>query len=261
VATHGLRVLGVLVLVAPLSCGGMSSGGGGGRGGGAGSGGGGGAAQVSDGLSIGWNDQGVISSDTNEFGIQGTWFFETDCADAAPEGLPCTVPDATLVGPDGQLGWSTSADRVCAKGVGSQVIEDPETGMPAYSLQWGVRIGFALNEDPRTGDRGPYDAAMRGLSGFQFDVASPNATPYTLRVVYLATTLPAKGFWGTTGWPMVEFLLPTVDLVAPFEQRCEDCPGPIDTTVLTEVHFEMFTNPNAPKPFDFCISDLRVALE
>jgi len=241
--------------------GGDSSGGTGGDGtaGGAGdstSSGDGGEAGATNGDSIRWNDEGVISTDTNDFGIQGTWFIENDCADANPAGLPCTVPEPTMIGPDMRPGWTTSADRVCAKGVAAQIVNDPGSGMPAYSLQWGVRLGFELN-GTTSGTRGAYDAVMRGLRGLRFDITSSGTpTPPTLRVNFVTTSTTDDDAH------FIEVALPAVGQDFLFNDALQgswiSAPVVLDKAALTAVTFQVYTNTSTPKPFDFCVSNARV---
>lgn len=207
----------------------------------AGEGGEGGA--LSD--AVTWDIQGNISANTNDFGIRGRWFLKTDCADAAPASIPCTSPNPSLMGPDAQLGWTVDSTRVCAKGVATQVI------MENYDLEWGVRLGFELNRSR------PYDADARGIRGFAFDIVSQAipAQPATLLVAYsTASTVKNPHF--------VTVTLPSQDRTVLFDDALQGSwvttVVPLDTTELTSVDFWVFTSIAAPKPYDFCVSNVRV---
>src|SRR5436190_23281634 len=66
--------------------------------------GGGGAGQTTPGTPLVWDATGFVAAGTNPFGIQGPFYFYSDCD--PPSGLPCTMPDATLIGADAKPGWS-----------------------------------------------------------------------------------------------------------------------------------------------------------
>jgi len=255
-----------------VATGGSNSGGSSGRGGAdpvGGNGGGGTSGDAGDtgssgdtgeggakGDSLSWSDDGVISADTNDFGIKGTWFIETDCDDATTAGLPCTVMDNSLIGPDAQAGWTTTADSVCAKGVATQVINDPMNGMPAYSLQWGFQLGFELN-GTSAGTPQAYDAVMHGLRGFVFDITTNNFAPPTLRV-----NIATAGTAATFSEHFVELSLPALQQVILLDDALQGSwvinQIPLDKRALTVVTFHVYTNVTASKPFDFCISNARV---
>jgi hypothetical protein len=205
---------------------------------------------------ITWDDAGFITASDNDFGIRGSWFFETDCAEAMPRGLPCTTPDVTLEGPDGRPGWSVSSEKVCVKGIAPQVIQDPMTTMLAYEAQWGARIGFELNG---TGSavRQPYNANAQGILGFTFDIVAQTtpAQPADVRVNFVTT--------GTTSDPHFQAVtLSSTNQTLLFSDAFQGAwvltPVDLDTTELTAITFQISTNVVAARPFDFCISNVRV---
>jgi hypothetical protein len=235
-----------------------STGGTGGRPAGAGGGAGdavGGEAGAPNDDTVTWDGDGFISADSNAFGIQGAWFFETDCAEAMPAGLPCTTPNFELQGPDMLPGWSATTARVCAKGVAPQVIND-QNGMPAYLLQWGARLGFELNA-AGSGTRQPFDAAEQGIKGFAFDIITQTTPPQPadMRINVITT--------GTDENPhFVTVILPAANLYVLLDDALQGSwvtmPVVLDETELTAITVQVYTNATAPKPFDFCVSNLRV---
>lgn len=255
-ATGGTSTAGRGGLAGSNAVGGSSGRGSAGRDGDAGSAGASGEGGAANDGSLTWDGGGVITANDNDYGIQGSWFFETDCVDATPRTLPCTVPDPALAGPDAQLGWSVTAEKVCAKGIASQVINDPMTGMPAYQVQWGARLGFELN-GTGAAVRQPYDAIARGIRGFTFDIVTQSTPPQPadLRVSFVATPTTADPHFVTA-------LLPTANRTFLFSDALQGswvtAPVSLDMTELTAITFQIYTNATAPKPFDFCISNVRV---
>jgi hypothetical protein len=198
---------------------------------------------------IPWESNGYVSPHENQFGIEGNLYFSTDCAAASTAGLPCTEGDPNFVGPDGQVGWALSDVVACVRGSAPQVINDPTTGMPAYDLQWGALLGIAL-WDPASG--ATVDATSRGIIGFTFDIVgvAPSdvrvnlVTPETIGVSHFFT-VPLPGVNGTVLFSEV--------LQGPWVLM----PRPFDPTQLSSIEFHVYTNASAPRPFDFCIMNLR----
>jgi hypothetical protein len=196
---------------------------------------------------IPWQWNGYIAPETNVFGVSGRFYFSTDCSTAAPD-LQCTRGDAGLVGGDGQEGWSVSQSVACARGVAPQVTNDPGTGSPAYDRQWGALLGIMLYPP----DQGVFDAQAHGVAGFRVDIAG--IAPSDLRVnVVTRETMGNSHF--------VVLPVPSRDAPILFDEALQGAwvpnPVPLDTSRLIGIEFHVYTNASAPKPFDFCISNLR----
>jgi hypothetical protein len=236
------------------SAGGTSAGGSAGMGGNAGESEGGEAGAAGD-DTLTWDIGGYIAANANSFGIRGSWFFETDCADATPKGLPCTTPDPSLSGPDFLPGWSLTKEQVCVKGTAPQVINDPMTGMPAYLEQWGARLGFELNSSGA--GRGAFDAEAQGIKGFGFDIITTTLPPLPadVRVNVHATNNDGEEHFVTAALPRASFMLLFDDAL---QGTWVTAPVLLDTTELTAVSFQIYTSLVAAKPFDFCVSNVRV---
>jgi hypothetical protein len=234
--------------------GGTSNGGSAAMGGNAGESEGGEAGAAGD-DTLTWDIGGYIAENANSFGIQGSWFFETDCADAMLKGLPCTMPDPSLSGPDFLPGWSLTKERVCVKGTAPQVINDPMTGMPAYLEQWGARLGFELNSSGTS--RGPFDAEAQGIKGFSFDIITTTLPPLPadVRVNVHATNNQGDEHFVTAALPSASFTLLFDDAL---QGVWVTAPVLLDTTELTAVSFQIYTNSTAAKLFDFCVSNVHV---
>jgi hypothetical protein len=225
--------------------------------GGTGSGGTGGSGGASADL-IPWDMDGWVAADANTYEIQGPWYSYNDCDDAMPLGLPCTQPEMSMMGPDDKLGWTTSPEKVCTKGVSPQVIM--YQGMLAYSQQWGA--GIALDLNSTGGDmavKNDYDAAAKGIKGFMFDIISNTtpATPAEVRVNFKTKlTGDASHFVPTAPKANVQVLFADAMqgswITDPM--MIKDLP----VNALESVQFQVATNKDTPSPFDFCVSNMRV---
>jgi hypothetical protein len=197
---------------------------------------------------IPWYESGYVSPEANLFGIEGQLYFATDCESASVSNLPCTQPNNSLLGPDGQYGWAVSSTVACARGIATQVSVDPVTGFPAYDLQWGVLLGIRLYQPGLE----VFDAKAYGVGGFLVDIAGVAPGDLRVNVVTLETV-------GTAHF----VTLPTQqrDAAILFDQAQQGAwipnPVPLDTSRITGIEFHVYTNANAPQPFDFCISNLR----
>lgn len=253
-----VSVLSILALGFASGCGGGDSGGDddGGSGGTGATGGTGGSGGASADV-ITWSDMGWVQGDTNAFGIQGPWYSYNDCMNAEPAGLPCTVPEASMTGPDTKPGWTADAMKICTKGVAPQVINDPATGMPAYSLQWGAGIALDLNS---TGGemavKNDFDADAAGVKGFQFDIMT-NTTPPQPADVRVNIKTKATG----DNSHFVTAILPAANFTVMFTDALQGSwvtsPSALTTNAIESIQFQVYTNATAAKPFDFCVSNMR----
>jgi hypothetical protein len=197
---------------------------------------------------IPWYESGYVSPEANRFGTEGHLYFATDCESASVGNLPCTQPNTSLLGPDGQYGWAVSSSVACARGIATAVIADPVTGIPAYDRQWGVLIGIRLYQPGLE----VFDAKAYDLDGFLVDIAGVAPGDLRVNVVTLETI-------GTAHF----VTLPTQqrDAAILFHQAQQGAwvpnPVPLDTSRIIGLEFHVYTNAVAPQPFDFCISNLR----
>jgi len=223
--------------------------------GGTGSGGGAGASADA----VTWDATGWIQGDSNPFGIQGPWYAYNDCMDAMPIGLPCTVPEPTMIGPDSKPGWTAAADKICTKGVAAQVVDDPNTGMKAYSQQWGAGLAFDLASPGGTDPvKGTFDMMAAGIKGFSFDIVT-NATPPAPPSLRVNFKSPVTG----NDSHFVEVILPALANQAillddALQGDWVTAPQNIPKTAIESVQFQIFTNTAGTKAFDFCVSNMKV---
>jgi hypothetical protein len=200
--------------------------------------------------SIPWESDGYISANRNIAGLEGGFYFATDCTSAAERNLPCTEGDPGLSGPDGQYGWALSETVACARGKAVHVVADPATGVPAYELQWGALLGIAMYEP---GDS-VYDATARRVIGFAFDLSG--VAPPELRVnVVTPETIGASHFVTA---PVTPFSQQTLFFADAWQGSWIANPSALDTTRVSAIEFHVSTNTSGPTAFDFCISNLRV---
>jgi hypothetical protein len=250
-------VLSILTLGFAAGCGGgdSSDDDGGGTGGSGATGGTGGAS----GEAITWTDMGWIDGMANTYGIQGPWYSYNDCDDAMPVGLPCTQPDTGMMGPDGKPGWSATAEKVCTKGVAPLVTE--YQGMPAYSLQWGAGIAFDLNSTGgENAVKNDYDAAGEGITGFAFDIIS-NTTPPTptqVRVNYKTKMTGDNSHFVPIPLSKANAEVRFADAMQGSWVMGADVVPNVPANALESIQFQIATDDVAAKPFDFCVSNMRV---
>jgi hypothetical protein len=197
-----------------------------------------------------WDKDGVIDG---RFGIQGWWTAYNDEPSATEAGLEPTRPDDGLVGPDKQPGWSTSAKRICSKGTVPKIATLPN-GEPAFGQQWGAGLGLDLNQGE------PYDAQARGILGFMFDITEGTAgaaSPPTLKV---SIDIPSVDVGDSY---LTHISLPATDqavLFSELEQPWAEEPKPFTPSALIALTFQVIPNTQAPKSYDFCVSNLRVLM-
>jgi hypothetical protein len=252
-----ITVVSVLSLGFASGCGGgdddPATGGTGGTGSG-GTGGSGGANADA----IPWDMDGWVDAAANTYAIQGPWYSYNDCDDAMPVGLPCTQPDMNMMGPDGKPGWTTSAEKVCTKGVAPLVVM--YQGSAAFSLQWGAGIALDLNSTGGAmAEKRDYDAAAKNIKGFMFDIVS-NTTPPTpaqVRVNYKTkATGDASHFVPVTMSKSNAQILFADAMQGSWVMGADVKDLPVNA--LEAVQFQVATDDVAAKPFDFCVSNMRV---
>ena len=213
---------------------------------GAGSGGGG-AGPTAPGTPLAWDATGFVAADTNPFGIQGPFYFYSDCD--PPSGLPCTMPDATLIGADAKPGWSVDAAHVCVKGTAVQVQD------MMFSAQWGAGLALDLNspggEPGAPAVKGTLDLKTAKIRGFSVDISG--TAPALIR---LNLTMP-----GIADSNFVDAKIPgttTFDVAAAKQGSWVKDKHPLDATKVEALQFQIFTETGKATPFDFCVNAIRV---
>jgi hypothetical protein len=199
-----------------------------------------------------WNRYGVIDP---RWAIEGQWYSYSDCEreEGVALDLPCTQRDPELVGPDGSKGWATSAKQVCMKGTVPRVELDRDDS--AYDFQWGAGMGFQLGG--RSTDE-TYDADAHGITGFMFDITqgtSGSQAPSTLRISLPTAATETSGHFITVAPPsldqrvMFDEVEQGIWVMVPTEFRPQ---------TIRRVNFDVSTNIQAPRDYDFCVSNFRV---
>jgi hypothetical protein len=195
-------------------------------------------------IALRWDASGALTGEEG-CGAHGAFHTYDDCADAELAGLPCTEWDPALTGPDGQPGFSVSEGRVCARGVVQQVIGE------AYSEMWGAQVTLDFAEP---NGANPFDATACGALGFAIDATVTGGPPD------LMVRLRSENDPGGSGL----FTLPLPARNARFlfdrPRGQDDLSPPASPESLRSLIFRVFTNTSAPKPFDFCITGLRLVM-
>ena len=193
-----------------------------------------------------WDLDGTIFANQNPYGINGGWYTFDDCADANGAGLGCTVRSPTLIGPDGARGWAVVGPQaICARGTAPRVQLAPD-GTPAYALQWGFGMGFSLNGGA------PFNASNACIRGFVFELTG--SAPVTLRINVVTPKTIGVSHFTETALSRSAF----VDFGSVRQGDWVLDPTPLDRTQITDIQFHVYTNEQAPTPFDFCVSYVYV---
>ena len=201
---------------------------------------------------LNWSEQGAIQE--NQFAILGGWYSFDDCAEATAVGLPCTERDAEHVGPDELTGWwIESTTEVCARGVAPRV--DTAAHADAYALQWGLGVGFTLDEGSES-DPPSYDAPAHGILGFVFDVTGTTQSGLLRFNLVTAETLSEPHH--------IELQIPVQNRVVYLDEVAQGPwitnPVPFTPNALHSVQFHVATGEIDTTSFDFCVRNLRVLL-
>ena len=205
------------------------------------------APSVPQGTALTWNEEGFVASDTNPFRIQGPFYAYSDCVPAS--GLPCTAPDAALLGPDGKPGWSVNSAEACIKGTAVKV----EDSM--FAAQWGAGLALDLNskggEPGMPAEKATLDLPSAGIQGFSVDIRG--TAPARIRI---NLTMP-----GVADSSFVDASIPgtTTFSIAQLKQGSwVKEKTPLDPSKIEALQFQVFTTAASPTPFDFCVTAIRV---
>ncbi|HYQ15139.1 MAG TPA: hypothetical protein VEQ58_05270, partial [Polyangiaceae bacterium] len=196
---------------------------------------------------ITWGADGFVAGASNPYGIEGPFYFYSDCD--PPTGLPCTMPDASLTGADGKPGWHVDATKVCVKGTAVKV----EGSM--FAQQWGAGIAVDLNSPGGVAGtaavKGLFDLEAAGIKGFSVDLSG--TAPAGIRINLTMHGLNDSSFVdpkvpGTT----------TFDVADVAQGSWVTTKTPFDPTKVEAMQFQVFTTAGSPTPFDFCVNAIRV---
>jgi hypothetical protein len=209
-------------------------------------------AAPSDPYAIPWEWSGELLPEKNSFGLAGNLYFSTDCSDTEGR-LPCTLGDPSLQGPDGKHGWATSSTVVCARGTAPQVVVDPNTGAPAYELQWGALLGIGMYQPGGN----VFDAKAHGIVGFHFELFG--VAPADLRVYVLTPETIGISHFVTI--PVTASSQHKVLFAEALQGAWVTNPSALDVSRLSGIDFHVYTNTVGPRAFDFCIMNLRAIVQ
>jgi hypothetical protein len=194
----------------------------------------------------------------NAAAIRGSWYAYADSGGCVATGRfspdQCSAIFAPGSGPFAPSDPATG--RMCTSGIAAQVIADPSTGAPAYSIIWGAGIGFNFN------DRQAYDATAHMITGVSFVIDSP--PPGALAIHFPSVADPDVGpTWGgavalaspvTPGLNVIKW----AELGGPFYATD---PPPFDGSQLIGIQFHVLSNEHDPTPFDYCVSNFSALTE
>jgi hypothetical protein len=219
-----------------------------GGGAGAGSGGGGGGGDT-----VKWDAMGWIEGDNNPFGIEGPWYSYDDCVDAMAAGLSCTMREPSMTGSDSKTGWKVDENQVCAKGTAAAV-----ANAQSYDKQWGFGIAFDLANAGGGATKMPYNATAQNIKGFSFNITG--SAPPKIRINVTNAEVDNAAHFRQVDVPSGPAANQVVftDTVNFKQGDWITARTTFDPTKIYAVQFQVFTDLNTAKPFDFCVSDFKV---
>jgi hypothetical protein len=204
------------------------------------------------GTSIAWDIGGWVDGASNPFAVQGPWYSYDDCKDSAgvASTLPCTMRDASMMGPDMDTGWSVTPTAVCFKGTAVKV----QSMM--FAAQWGAGLALDLNSSGGVAAvKSAFNATAAGITGFSVDISgTAPATGIRINLTmdgvgdsnFIAAPIP-----GTT----------TFKLSQVKQGSWVTSKTPLDPAKIMAMQFQVYTNATSATPFDFCINAIRATTD
>jgi hypothetical protein len=167
-------------------------------------------------------------------GINGNWFYYSDCVDLKNVGCSAqTQPPSTT-------GFPNTGGKMCTTGT---------TGTSAKG--WGAGIALELND---TGGQQPYNATSNGVKGFCFVLSGTKLPPSTgVRVAFTTKGNNDNPYFEavtTMGQHTVLFSDPT------FGQATWETKETWDPTTLILLQFQIPAAAPTPVAWDFCVEEL-----
>jgi len=167
-------------------------------------------------------------------GINGNWFYYSDCVDLKNVGC------STVTAPATTTSFPNVGGNMCTSG---------STGTATNA--WGAGLGFELND---TGGQQPYNATSHGVKGFCFQLMGTKIPPSTgLRVAFTTQNNNDNAYFEavtTMGQHTVLFTDPT------FGQATWETKETWDPTTIILLQFQIPAAPPTAVPWDFCIEGL-----
>ena len=170
----------------------------------------------------------------NSVGINGNWFYYSDCVDLKNVGCSAqTQPPSTT-------GFPNTSGNMCTTGT---------TGTSAKG--WGAGIALELND---TGGQQPYNATSHGVKGFCFQLTGTKIPAGTgLRVAFTTKNNNDNPYFEqvlTTGQHTILFT------DTGFGQATWETKETWDPTTLILLQFQIPAAPPTAVPWDFCVEGL-----
>lgn len=212
--------------------------GGGGQAGGASAGSNAGGADGCPGVPIVPDAGGYVSLASNTLGINGSWFYYSDCVDK--KGVDCTTQLAPPKGPT----FPNMGGRMCTAGTTSTAVG-----------AWGAGLGFELND---IRGQQPYDAAAHGVKGFCVKLSGPTLPAGTgVRIAFTTKGIPDDAYFSAATTPGVHAVL--------FKDTAQGSwvtnKTPFDPTQVMLLQLQIPSSTAAPVAWDFCVEQLTAILQ
>jgi hypothetical protein len=204
------------------------------------------------GTPIAWDIGGWVDGASNPFAVQGPWYSYDDCKDpsGAASTLPCTMRDASMMGPDMDTGWSVTPAAVCFKGTAVKV----QSMM--FAAQWGAGLALDLNSSGGVAAvKSPFNATAAGITGFSVDISGSAPTSG----IRINLTMDGVGDSNFVAAPIPGTT--TFKLSQAKQGSWITTKTPLDPTKIVAMQFQVFTNATSATPFDFCITAIRATTD
>jgi hypothetical protein len=176
---------------------------------------------------------GYVSAASNTLGINGSWFYYSDCVDQ--KGVNC----ATQLTPAKGAMFPNVGGKMCTSGMTSTA-----TGA------WGAGLGFELNDSK---GQQPYDTVAHGVKGFCVNLSGSTIPAGTgVRVAFTTKNNPDNA----------HFLAFTTVGAHPvlFSQIAQGSwvttKTPFDAAQVMLLQLQIPSSPTAPVAWDFCVDQL-----
>jgi len=181
---------------------------------------------------------GYVSLASNTLGINGSWFYYSDCVDK--KGVDCATQIAPPKGPM----FPNVGGRMCTSGSTSTA-----------NGAWGAGLGFELNDIK---GQQPYDAVAHGVKGFCIKLSGPTLPAGTgVRIAFTTKGIPDDAYFSAATTPGVHPVL--------FKDTAQGSwvktKTPFDLTQVMLLQIQIPSSTTAPVPWDFCVDQLTAIVE
>jgi hypothetical protein len=172
-----------------------------------------------------------VSLASNTLGINGSWFYYSDCVDLK------NVNCATVTAPTTTASFPNVGGKMCTSGTTSTAAN-----------AWGAGLGFELND---ASGQQPYDTVAHGVKGFCFQLSGTKIPPTGIRVAFTTKNNNDSAYFKA-----VSTLGQNTVLFSEIAQATWQTKKTWEPTLVMLLQFQIPSSTTAPVPWDFCIEGL-----